>query len=111
MKRVIISCLQQDKYMEENQGYCVGMYPRVRSYKEMVNILAEKLLDAMVHETEDRMVSFAIGRALALWKKENYLRTDQNDDYEKFHSALRRDVVISMYKQLRMEIPQDGDLR
>lgn len=111
MKGVIKDCVRQDQYLEENQQYCVGTYPQVRSYKEMVGTLATMLLDALVHETEDRMVSFAIGRALALWKKENYLESDLPDAYLRFHNALRKDVVTSMFRQLEMEIPKDGDLR
>ena len=108
MKKVTGDCLNQDKFLQENPQYCIGMFPKIRSYREGVDLLADKLLDAMVHDTEDKKTSFLVGRLIPLWKRENYTRSAEQLNEIKFHEELRKDVVFAMAKELGLTILCDG---
>lgn len=108
MKQVTQDCLNQDKFLTENPQYCIGMFPKIRSYKEGVGIMADKLLDATVHDTQDKNTSFLVGRLIPLWKRENYtLPSDQQNEY-RFHEELRKDVVIAMCEKVGLTVLVDG---
>lgn len=108
MKKVNKECVRQDQFLEEAQRYCVAAYPNVFSFRQMADTLADILLNALIHDTEDRNVSFGIGRALALWKEEHYLDYDENDMYTSFHKELREEVVKHMCNKMKIDYGDNG---
>lgn len=106
MKKVNKECIKQDDFMLENQRYCMSTFPKAVAFRQMSETIAEALLNALVYDTEDRTLSFGIGRAFYLWKKENYLFADGPEAYSRFHQQLREEVVKKMCNIMKIE---DGD--
>ena len=106
MKIATKDCIMQDKFLEENQQYCMGVIPKVRSFTECCAFIADLLLDALVHDTQDKRISFAVGRALPMWKKENFLDASKPDAYQIFHRILR---TVTLRKMIDKLDPKEKD--
>jgi hypothetical protein len=105
MKKVTKPCINQDEMLLENQSWCSTYYPQ-KTYGQMVEVIADILLDYLVHDGDPKNIVWAIGRALYWHKRENYLIADEKDYLYRFHEQLRKDVVRVMRKKL--DLPLDN---
>ena len=103
MKNVNVDCIRQDKYLLSNQGFCSMMYPKAKSYGQMVDLIAELFLNMLVHDGDPKELTFAVGRALDFHQKEYYLIAEDDDYLYKFHQQLREDVARLVYKKMKCQ--------
>ena len=102
MKTVTKPCINQDEMLLENQAWCSTYYPQ-KTYGQMVDVIADILLDLLVHDGDPKDIVWAIGRALYWHRKENYLIKDEKDYLYRFHAQLRKDVAVTMHKKLKIQ--------